>query len=478
MTFVPEPVAQIYLYYLCFLIIIMASINLDKSRLSLFKKTKKELLKEIKPDTSQTIREKKFIDNIIKKIEKIPGSHLSAVCAGSFGKGTHLKDTKDFDVFVIYPPSLNKEKFIEEGLSVGQKVFKGYFWEKAYSQHSYIRGVIDGHKIEIVPSYKIEPNEPIISAVDRTTLHLMFIEKNMSQEQKDETRILKFFLKHIGAYGADTSVSGFSGYLCELLILFYGDFKTVLENVCNWKTPVKFTLLKEQHTNLARFSDPLVVIDPVDDTRNVASAVSLKQLSLFIAASRIFIENPSIDFFRQRVTPKVTYHQLLGKLENFSIAIVRFEVKDLLKEIVWSKVKSNTKKLITHLEFSDFDVLKYDVYHYEGQDKCYLIILLNTLNLPRFKKIIGPLVSDFKSSQNYISNNRSVLGPYIKDDRWYVIRKRDKLSAKSIILDFSSNFDLKSDVFVSTEINSLFLEDDDLSYFLTDFFISKEKFLI
>ncbi len=456
----------------------MSAIGLDKSKLALFKRTRKELLDEIKPTSSQTIKKKKFIDNLLKKIEKTSGSHLSAVCAGSFGKGTNLKDTKDFDIFVLYPPSLEKNKFIEEGLAIGQKTFKGNFWEKAYSQHPYIRGVIDDHKVEVVPAYKIEPNEPIISAVDRTVLHLMFILKNMSQTQKDETRLLKYFLKHVGAYGADTSVSGFSGYLCELLILFYGDFRTVLENASNWHTPVKFTLLKEQHVNLARFSESLVVIDPIDDSRNVASAVSLQQLSLFIASSRAFLENPSIEFFKKRNIPQVTYHQLVGKLENFSVAIVSFEVKDMLKETIWSKVKSSTTKLITHLEFSDFDVLKYDVYHTEGQDKCYLIMLLNTLDLPKFKKIIGPLVTDYKSSQNYLTNNRSILGPFIKDDRWYVIRKRDKTSAKAIITDFSQSFDLKNKIYVGAEINELFLEDDFLADFLTDFFITKEKFLI
>ncbi len=456
----------------------MVSINLDKSRLSLFKRTKKELLKEIKPDSSQTIKEKKFIENIIKKINKTPGNHLSAVVAGSFGKDTHLKNTKDFDIFVSYPPSLEKDKFIEEGLSLGQKVFKGYFWEKAYSQHPYIRGVIDGHKVEIIPCYKIQINEPIISAVDRTILHLMFVEKNISSSQKDEVRLLKYFLRYIGAYGADTSVSGFSGYLCELLILFYKDFQTTLENVTTWSHPIKFTLLKEQHVNLARFSEPLVVIDPVDDSRNVASAVSLKQLSLFIAASRAFLENPSIDFFNKKHINKVTYHQLLNRLDNFSLVVLEFEVKDLLKETVWSKVKSNTKKIITHLEFSDFDVLKYEIYYKEEMDKCYLFILLNTLELPIFKKIIGPLVSDFKSSQNYLTNNRSVLGPYIKEDRWYVIRKRDKTSVKSILLNYSLNFDLKTEIYVLGEIHELFLKEDALSDFLTDFFLSKEKFLI
>lgn len=455
----------------------MTTIGLDKSKLSLFKKTKADLLKNLKPQTSQIIREKKFIENIIKKIEKTSGSHLSAVCAGSFGKGTNLKDTKDFDIFVLYPPSLSKEKFIEEGLSLGQKIFKGYFWEKAYSQHPYIRGVIDNKKVEIIPSYKIEPNEKIISAVDRTNLHLIYVLKNMSSFQKDETRLLKYFLKKINCYGADTEISGFSGYLSELLILYYGDFKNVLENVSNWNHKVKISLEKKD-INFARFSEPLIVIDPTDETRNVASAVSLKQLSLFIAAARVFLENPTIDFFKEKTIKKMTYHQLIGRLESYPIAIVKFKVKDLLKETVWSKVKSFSKKLIVHLEFSDVDVLKYDIYHQEGQDTCYLFLFVNVLHLPFFKKIIGPIVSDYKSSQNYISNNRSILGPYIKDDRWYAIRKRDKTSVRQIISDFVDNFDLKSFVYTENEINSLFLEDDYLADFLSDFFLPTEKFLL
>ena len=457
----------------------MTKINLDKSKLTLYKQTRKEILSLIKPTKKQIIIEKRFVDSILKKINKIKGNHLTAIIAGSFGKGTNLKDSKDFDIFVLYPPHFPKDQFISEGLETAQKTFKGNFWEKAYSQHPYIRGIIDGYKVEVVPAYKIEPGESIISAVDRTALHLLFVEKNMSNVQKDEVRLLKYFLKKINCYGADSSISGFSGYLCELLILYYGDFINLIKNASNWVSPIKFTLLKEQQVNLSNFEDSFVVIDPVDSNRNVSSAVSERQLNVFIAASRVFIENPNKDLFLKTINKQMSYHQLVGRLENFSIVTVEFDVKVMLKEIVWSKVKRNTKKLLAHLEFLNFDVLKYDIYHKEKEDKCYLIIMLDTLVLPKLKKVIGPLVSDFKNSQNYLYNTRAIFGPYIKDNRWYAIRQREMVDVRSIILDFViKNFDLGVKIYVGEEIKELYLSKEDIVEYFSDFFLSKEKFLI
>jgi tRNA nucleotidyltransferase (CCA-adding enzyme) len=457
----------------------MTYLSLDKSKESIYKKTRTEVLKNISPSSQQTIKEKKFIDKVLKKINKTSGSHISAIVAGSFGKGTNLKDSMDFDVFVLYPPSLPKEQFIKEGLDLGQKIFKGYFWEKAYSQHPYIRGIIDGYKVEIVPAYKINPGDPIISAVDRTSLHLLFIEKNISASQKNDVRLLKYFMKKIGCYGANSEVSGFSGYLCELLILFYGDFLTLLKHSANWILPIKFTLVKEQHINLERFNDPLVVIDPVDNNRNVASAVEERQLNIFIAASRVFLENPNINFFNKKIVNQMTYHQLVGRLKNFPMVCLEFDVKGMLKEVVWSKVRRNTKKLLQHLDFVNFNVLKYEIYYKENYDKAYLIIMVDSLKLPYLKQIIGPLVSDFKSSQNYLQNIKCIFGPYIKENRWYAIRQRDRIDIKGIILEYIiDNFDLGCKLYVGEEIRDLYLKDEIVSEYFSDFFISKEKFLI
>jgi len=457
----------------------MVQLSIDKSKLEDYKLARREILREIKPSAKQIADEEVFVNSILDKINKTPGKHVSSVIAGSFGKGTNLADTKDFDIFVLYPTDLKRDEFVEAGLALGQSIFKGYFWEKAYSEHPYIRGIINNYKVEIVPAYKIAPGEDIISAVDRTSLHLLFILKNMKATQKDEVRILKKFMKAIDCYGADTEVYGFSGYLCELLILFYGDFITLLTHSANWEPPIKFTLVKEQEVNLAKFSDPLVVIDPVDSNRNVASAVSDKQLSTFIAASRSFLQHPHKDFFTKRPVKQITYHQMVGLLDSFSLTILEFEVKDMLKEMVWSKIRKNAKKIVAHLEFCDFNIMKWDIYYKEGETKGYMVMMSESLILPRNKMMVGPLVSDMKNSQNYLDNTKSVLGPYIKDNRWYCIRQREKTDIKSILLEYiPESLDLDTTIFVGQDIRNLYLAKTEVLDFLSEFFVAKERFLI
>jgi len=457
----------------------MVQLNIDKSRLDDYKLVRKEILKDIKPTSKQTSEEEEFANSIINKINKIPGKHISAIVAGSFGKGTNLANTKDFDIFILYPKDMKRDEFVQEGLATAQAVFKGYFWEKAYSEHPYIRGVINNYKVEVVPAYKINPGEEIISAVDRTSLHLLFILKNMKATQKDEVRLLKQFMKAIDCYGADSEVFGFSGYLCELLILFYGDFITLLTHAANWETPIKFTLVKEQEVNLTKFNDPLVVIDPVDENRNVASAVSDKQLSTFIAASRSFLQYPNKDFFNKKPNKQITYHQMVGLLDNFELGIIEFDVKDMLKEVVWSKVRKNTKKIITHLEFLDFNILKNDIFYKEGDTKCYLVILVESLVLPIYKQVIGPPVCDMKNSQNYLDNTKAILGPYIKDYRWYSIKQREIRDIKTALLNYlPENCELDTNIFVGQDIRNLYLIKTEVLDFLSDFFITKENFLV
>ncbi len=456
----------------------MVSFGLDKTKMKDFKKTKKEILLEIKPSTKQVLKEKKIVDDILKKINQSSGSHKKAILAGSFARGTHLKDSKDFDIFVLYPPEITNEQFIEEGLSLGKQVFKGYFWEKAYSQHPYIRGIIDEYKIEIVPAYDIENLKYLKSAVDRTPHHQKFVQKILKSSQKDEVRLLKHFLKKIDGYGSDAQYEGFAGYLCELLVIYYKDFLGVLEAVSNWRFPVKLAVVGEQHKYLDDFDDFLVVVDPVDNNRNVGSAVSKTTVSKFVLAARKFLENPTTDFFRKRAVRQLTYHQLVGVIESVPMVVVQIDVKDTLKDIVWSKTKSLRKKLVSFLEKNGFSILKSDIYYTENNDFAYVFFMLNTLEVSSLRKHEGPLVSDIVNSENFINNAKGVFGPFIKEDRLYVIKQIQKTNVKHILQDFLITSSEETHLYVDKEIRELYLKNTELADCFAWFLVKKEVFLL
>ena len=104
-----------------------------------------------------------------------------------------------------------------------------------------------------------------------------------------------------GVYGAEIKVGGFSGYLCELLIMKYGSFTQTIHAFAQYNRRVVidiegFYADRENELSLL-FPEPLVIVDPVDKGRNVASAVQPQKLYTFIGAARAFLKNPSEDFF-------------------------------------------------------------------------------------------------------------------------------------------------------------------------------------
>src|SRR5207249_2660507 len=112
----------------------------------------------------------------------------------------------------------------------------------------------------------------------------------------------KAWAEGIGVYGAEAKVLGFSGYLCELLILKYGSFRGVLDSSLSWRPG---TVIVLERPPARAFPEPLIVVDPVDPNRNVASAVGIEQLATFVHAAREYLASPS----ERSSLPKASRHE-------------------------------------------------------------------------------------------------------------------------------------------------------------------------
>jgi len=115
---------------------------------------------------------------------------------------------------------------------------------------------------------------------------------------EDDVLLLKQFLKGIGVYGSELRTRGFSGYLVELLIINYGSFENVLKTACGWKYGTLIDI--EDHGTIIH-KDPLVMIDPTDPVRNVAAALSLDNMCIFIDRACEFLKQPDISYFRMHI---------------------------------------------------------------------------------------------------------------------------------------------------------------------------------
>lgn len=217
---------------------------------------------------------------------------------GSVAKGTYLHGEADADVFIQFPTSVERDELVERVHRMKPLLEDAVV---AYAEHPYVQGTFRGHDAEIVPCYELQDPTELRSAVDRTPFHTEHVKAHLDEGLRDEVRLLKAFLKAVGCYGAEEAVRGVSGYLAELLVLARGSFDEVLAwAVDRFPHPVTFDEPPQES-----FEDPLVVVDPVDPSRNAAAAVAPSALVRFREAAAAFRARPSADAFAELPAPEM-----------------------------------------------------------------------------------------------------------------------------------------------------------------------------
>ena len=258
-------------------------------------KIEKQVLKKITPTHEYREKVKEIVEEIriiLKKEIKKRKLPATIQLVGSIAKDTYLQNNMDIDFFICFPTNFKKEEIAKHALSIGKSFLKNT--EESYAEHPYLRGYYKEFYTEIVPCYKIENAEQKLSAVDRTPLHTKYVIDNITQSQKQEVRLFKQFLKGINCYGAEAQIQGFSGYLCEIIILYYKTFDNTIKKASRWEKQIKLSLTTKDFLD---FDTPLVFIDPVDSNRNVASVLTKEKFDLFVKACREYIKNPKYTFF-------------------------------------------------------------------------------------------------------------------------------------------------------------------------------------
>ncbi|MBI5553989.1 MAG: CCA tRNA nucleotidyltransferase, partial [Candidatus Diapherotrites archaeon] len=396
------------------------------------------VLSKIKPSPKEIARQQEFARALMRKIKK-ENAHVNVVLAGSLARNTHLKGANDIDIFILFASGTPPAKFEKEGLRIGEAVFKGKPYEKAYSQHPYIRGELEGFRVEIVPCYEIENPQLLQSAVDRTPFHTQYLANKLSEPQKDEVRLLKAFLKGMDAYGAELRTRSMPGYLTELLIVEYGSFESALQTIANWKKN-QFILLDKTLSAASiskKFDCPLIVVDPVDPSRNVASAVSLNQMARMVAAARAFLKKPGEQFFFSHHRPRLSLSQVKSMLKKEELLAV--ELKYPASEIadtVWGQLKRLTKRLSRALEENDFTLIRASEWTDESK-RVLLVFELESLTLQKSRKKTGPEVFETEHGERFLAANPKPLsGPRIEEGRWVLETTRTHTQAGTFITQF------------------------------------------
>ncbi|MCK5234143.1 MAG: CCA tRNA nucleotidyltransferase [Candidatus Aenigmarchaeota archaeon] len=352
---------------------------------------------------------------------------LPAELMGSIAKNTFIAGDKDMDTFVLFPTSTPRKVLEEKGIEIGKAVFKKFnkgVFQISYAEHPYTKGVIGKFHIEIVPAYLVGDAGRIQSAVDRTPFHTAYVKKNLKKNA--EVLLLKKFLKGIGCYGSDLKKEGFSGYLCELLIIKYGCFEKTLQASQNlhWQEIIDLEnhhSKKDTHKIKKMFSgQPLIFIDPVDKNRNVAAVLSPEKIARFIFHARTFLDKPKESYFfpRQKKANKKQALEFYKKTNTMIVALA-FENPGLIEDIIYPQLRRLAGTLTMHAKHAGFKVFDSWVF---ADAECGIALEVRDEIIPRQFVIEGPSVFNSPLHQErFVKAHKMV---WFRGEKYYAVSAR------------------------------------------------------
>jgi tRNA nucleotidyltransferase (CCA-adding enzyme) len=377
----------------------------------------------VRPDEDERERLDAAVDELVARMESaladLPvGADVLQV--GSTARNTWLSGDRDIDLFVRFPPSLDREELERYGLEVGHAVLGN--GQEEYAEHPYVTGTIDGFDVDLVPCYDVDDASEARSAVDRTPFHNAYLGERIDGFAAD-VRVLKQLLGSVGAYGSNLRTRGFSGYLTELLVLEHGGFVPLVEAAAGWQPPVRFD--PENH-GTASFDDPLVVVDPTDPERNVAAVCAAENVARFQHYARDLLAGPREGvFFRDPPEPldAAAVRDHVARRDATPVAVV-FDAPDIVDDQLYPQLRRSLDGVESALARRGFEPLRSATF---AAERAVLFVELAVERLPAVERHEGPPVAARDHAAGFFdayADDPETYGPFLDGERYVVERPR------------------------------------------------------
>ncbi len=405
-----------------------------------------EVLKDIQPDKNYEKEIFEKLGNIISKINQNQ-KYIKAILGGSGAKGTWLK-TFDADIFVLF--EYKKFKGKSDKLSnILEHILKKKFRKiiRLHGSRDYFQLKQGNFTFEIVPILKINKAEQAKNITDVSPLHSNWVRKH--KKLINEMKLTKQFCQAQNVYGAESYIKGFSGYICEILAVYYGSFLNLAKNAAKWNSKAvidagKYYKGKDvfKMVNTSKLLSPLIVIDPVQKDRNAAAALSQEKFDEFKKASKEFLKNPSKEFFIKK-----DLKLIILKLKDNSNKLIEIHAAPLTGKIdvVGSKLLKIYKFFMEKLQKHNFKIIKSD-WEWNKKDNAVFYFLLGKKPLPKTAEIEGPPIAIEHHAQHFKKMHKKT---YVKSNKIYAAEKRKYIKPEDLL-----KYALK-DEFVKERSNSV-----------------------
>lgn len=374
----------------------------------------KQAIKDVKPSDEEVREVNSKINEFLSRVNKgLKGA--KAYLGGSGAKGTWLADAHDADVFVAYEYkkyySLSDE-LSEELEKHIKKIFPKYI--RLHGSRDYFQVKENGFTFEIVPILKISKAEDAGNITDVSLLHSKWVVSQIKKKPSlaDEIRLVKKFCKANNVYGAESYISGFSGYICEILTIYYGSFRRFVNAVSKWDGKVvidaaKYYKNKEDvlfNINNSKLEGPLVVVDPVQKDRNAAAALSFEKFHSLVSLCKKFVAKPSLKMLEK---DEVTVDKLRKKAGKNKLIVIDVFGKRGKEDVVGCKLLKVYEFILKEVSGKDFKI-KDSGWVFDRSSKALMWWIVDSKKLSSTVVVKGPPkemekhVKDFKKKYKKI----------------------------------------------------------------------------
>ncbi len=463
----------------------------------------REVLKKITPSSQERNRILKLAEELEKKVKAAveeAGISAEVRVEGSVAKDTWLSGEPDIDIFMRVPKYVPREAFGTTLLDIAKKAMNGLEQIERFAEHPYLEAKGASVRVNVVPCYKVKRGE-WLSATDRTPFHTNYVKPLLNKQLSGQVRLLKKFMTGTSIYGAEIKIGGFSGYLCELLVLHYGSFVEALKSAADWKKneviDYEGYYKGREHEAKKVFDTALIVVDPVDKGRNVAAAVREERLNEFVSAARAFLDEPRKEFFYPSDVKAYSAKELVQamKVRGSALVFVNFGKVEAVPDVLWGQLYRSQRSLRKMLERHDFQVIRDGVWSNEENVNLF-VFELETRFLPPIKKHLGPPVEKRAECEKFLEKHvgaeRTLAGPRVEGNRWVVGIQRNhtdtvgllgealKNGGRSVgVAELLSKAIVRSfEVLVNGEILELYSSDAEFAEFLTEYLKGRPKWLL
>jgi tRNA nucleotidyltransferase (CCA-adding enzyme) len=372
----------------------------------------RKIIENIKKEISLDDKKQKELEEKLSSFVKLlKKNKIDFFIGGSIAKGTLIKkDNYDVDIFLRF----KNEEEIKKKLEKTIRKIKGKFRvEKIHGSRDYYNIINKDIIFEIVPVVRLNNPKKAKNTTDLSYFHVSYVKNKIKRNKRlaEEIKLAKTFVFSSNCYGAESYISGFSGYAIELLVIYYKTFENFIRAIPKNKDKLIIDIEKDYKNkqeildsiNESKLISPIILVDPTFKERNVTSALSLETFEKFKDYCRKFLKKPDKIYFSQKEIKERRLKEL-NKKKPIKITITTNKQEGAI-------AGSKLLKFYKYLEGKIFKYYKINdkefLYDEKKKADCYFVLKKRDSILirgPPISKVINVIAFKDEHKKTFIKN--------------------------------------------------------------------------